>query len=285
MAITPYPGGEQKFENPSIFVSLDGRSWSIPKGTVNPVVRPSSGYFSDPALVYNPEDHRVWMYYRAVVDSSNIVRLVTSADGVTWDAPREILRVPNHGLISPSVVRRGRGEWMMWSIHGGRAGCASPTANLELRRSADGINWSAPERAALDQPGGFPWHVDVHWVRKLKEYWAIYPLKPAGSCNTPALYLATSADGLNWTTHPNPVLQRQATTSFADVIYRSSLVYTTSDDAVTFYYTGARFENDKYTWSAALQRRDRAELFADLERTPRVKLMRARRGLPNPEDY
>jgi hypothetical protein len=222
------------------------------------------------------------MYYREVAGDQNVIRLVTTADGVNWASPREVVRVPSHGLISPSVVRRSATEWLMWSVDGGPGGCYNADAYLDLRRSSDGIHWGSAERAQLDQPGGYPWHVDVHWIRKRYEYWALYNLKPPGSCVTPALYLATSVDGVHWTTYPNPVIQRKALPEFADVVYRSSFLFTAADDAVTFYFSGARYDGARYIWSAALQRRDREALFAELRRAPAM-LMRARLGLPDPE--
>ena len=283
MAITPYPFGDPNQENPSIFVSRDGRAWTVPDRASNPVVRPRNGYLSDPSVVYNPADHRLWMYYREVVDGQNVIRLVTTLDGVRWNGPDEVIRVAAHGLISPSVVRRGPNEWLMWSVNGGPDGCYSSDAFLDLRRSSDGVHWSRPERTRLDQPGGYPWHVDVHWIRKRQEYWALYNLKVSGSCTTSVLYLATSTDGVNWTTYRNPVLQRDAIPAFADVVYRSSFLFSAADDAVTFYFSGARYDGRHYVWAAAMQRRDRAALFEDLNRTPSVRLMRVRRSLPNPE--
>lgn len=284
MAITPYPYGNPYIENPSLFVSEDGREWTQPHGAINPVARSRDGYLSDPTVVYNPADHRLWMYYREVVGAENVIHLITSADGVQWDAPRKIVAVPSHGLISPSVVRRGSGEWLMWSINGGLLGCNDPDAYMELRRSADGIEWTAPQRVHLSQSGGFPWHVDVQWIRRRHEYWALYNLKRAGGCVTPALYLATSADGVEWTTYRNPVLQRNATDALKDVVYRSTFLYTAVDDAVTFYFSGARYDGQRYVWSAAMQRRDRQALFAQLTRAPAMQLLPARVGLPNPEE-
>lgn len=283
MAITPYPFGSELQEDPSLFVGATGREWTPPEGGHNPLALSSSGYLSDPDVVYNPADHRLWLYYREVAGGANIIRLITSADGVQWDTPREVVRVPSHGLISPAVVRRNATTWLMWSVNGGPVGCKNPDALLELRRSADGVHWSDPEPVHLDVPGLFPWHVDVQWIRRRREYWALFNVKQAGSCVTPALYLATSPDGVEWTTYPTPVLQRNVLPAFADVVYRSSFLYNVADDAVTFYFSGARFDGERYVWSAAMQRRDRQALFAALAQPAAARLMRARIGLPDPE--
>lgn len=287
MAITPYPYGDAHQENPSIFVSESGLDWKLPTAAANPVVWPTKpgAYLSDPALVFDPSAHQLWMYYREVVDSDNVVRFTTTSDGVSWSAPLELVRVPSHGLVSPTVVRRAANDWMMWSIDGGRAGCSDSTAYVDVRRSDDGIDWGPPTRVVLNQPGGYPWHIDVKWVGALQQYWALYNLKSPGSCVTPAVYLATSADGVQWTTYRNPVLQRGVIPELSDVVYRSSFIYTKSDDMVTLYFSGARFDSTRYVWSGALQRRSRQALFASLQQLDAPALQRARWELPSPERF
>ena len=288
MAITPYPYGDAHRENPSIFVSEAGAAWKLPTAAGNPVVRPSTkdAYLSDPALVFDQPAHELRMYYREVIDSDNVVRLVTSTNGVGWSAAREIVRVPSHGLVSPSVVRRSATDWLMWSVDGGPSGCTNKDAYVDLRRSRDGIQWDPPIRVVLNQwGGGYPWHIDVKWIGALHEYWALYNLKTSSSCVTPAVYLATSPDGVQWTTYRNPVLQRGTIAELADVVYRSSFIYTKSDDMVTFYFSGARWDGSRYVWSGAVQRRSRESLFASLQQLDAPALQRTRYDLPSPERF
>lgn len=259
LAVTPYPFGNAAHENPSLFGG-NGLLWSVPAGGANPLVRPAAGHLSDPDLVDDPNTGRLRLYYREASDRNRIY-VVESADGVRWDAPRLTLAAPNHVLLSPAVVRRGDDEWMMWTVNGG-SGCSDAAAWLDLRRSRDGLTWSAPERATLDQPGYSPWHVDVQWIAERGEYWAVYNVKTAGSCTTPALFLATSADGVRWQTYGSPVLVRGAVPEFADVVYRASIVYDAAADEVTLWYSGARYDGRSFVWSSAVQRRRRADLFA-----------------------
>lgn len=262
LAITPYPGGDARFEDPSLFTGADGLHWTVPAGVVNPLVRPTAGYLSDPDIVFDPDTRRLRLYYRQV-SAANDIELSTSADGVHWDAPRLVLSGPNHTVVSPSVVRRSAGDWWMWAVNGG-IGCTAPAATLEVRRSSDGIHWSAPVAASLSQPGYFPWHVDVEWIPSRNEFWAVYNVKTAGSCTTPALYLATSPDGVTWTTYPAPVLARGTAPEFADIVYRSTFAYDPVTDIVTFWYSGAAYDGSGYVWSAAEQRRRRTDLFNQL---------------------
>jgi len=79
------------------------------------------------------------------------------------------------------------------------------------------------------------------------------------------------------------VLQRGASTAFADIVYRSSFVYTKMDDMITFYYSGAHWDGAHYLWSGAIQRRLRGSLFADLLASGTFNLRPSRSDLPNPE--
>jgi hypothetical protein len=106
-----------------------------------------------------------------------------------------------------------------------------------------------------------PWHIDVVWVAEIQEFWALYNEKPAFSCATPALRLSTSKDGITWTQHPTPVLRAGVTREFKDIVYRSTLDYDARTDMVTLWYSGARVDDDTWTWSAAVERRSRADLF------------------------
>jgi hypothetical protein len=260
LAITPYPFGNAGRENPSMFVGESVDRWRLAAGAPNPVVLPSQGYLSDPDLVYLPETGELWLYYRQVT-THNIVQLVRSADGVHWSAPEELARVPNHGLISPAVVRRAPDDWWMWSVNAGTDGCGAAATSVELRRSTDGLQWTAPVTVDLIQPGFSPWHVDVQWIPSREEFWAVYNGKTPGSCTTPAVFLATSADGVTWQALDGPVLAKGRVPQFADIVYRTTFAYDPVADAITFWYSGARYNGTQYVWSAAVERRRRSEVF------------------------
>jgi len=269
LVVTPYPANDESKENPSIFVGGGMEGWTPEPGAPAPLVKPDGGgHLSDPDMLYVPERGELWLYYRHVFAGKNSIYLTRSIDGVHWSAPVVAAAAPNHMLVSPSVVRRGPGDWLMWSVNGLAAGCAAPNAFVELRRSADGIAWSDPERVELAQPNFFPWHIDVQWIPSLNEYWAVYNVKPAGSCTTPSLYLATSPDGVQWTVQPTPVLSRGAIAEFQHVVYRSSFAYDPASDLVTLWYSGARYNGTAYVWSSAVERRRRSDLFAAIAAHP-----------------
>ena len=239
LAITPYPWGNANFENPSIFTGSRD-TWRVPSGLTNPVVKPNGGYLSDPDIVWLSDRREFWLYYRHV-DTENEILVTSSIDGVRWGPSREVVRAPNHQVVSPTVVRRTPTDWLMWSVNSGSAGCSSPSTTVELRRSVDGASWSSPTTVALSQPGVFPWHIEVQWIASLGKYWAMFNGKVAGSCTTDALYIATSADGVAWRTYRSPVLRRGSIPELADVVYRATFAYEADRDLVSIWHSGAMF--------------------------------------------
>jgi hypothetical protein len=259
LAITPYPFGDPHWENPSVFGGGSSLNWRLEEGAPNPILTPSAGYLSDPDLVYVAETAELWLYYREVT-RSNVIHLVRSRDGVHWSSPVQVASAPNHEIISPTVVRRGPKDWWMWAVNGG-PGCEGAAASVEVRHSEDGEHWSPPGPVDLRQASFFPWHIDVQWIAARNEFWALYNVKLAGSCATPAVFLATSPDGVNWAPRDQPLLAKGSIPAFADVVYRSTLSYDPVSDDIVFWYSGARYDGHAYVWSAAVQRRKREDVF------------------------
>lgn len=261
LAITPYPFGDASRENPSYFVGERMDLFGLEDGAPNPLVRPTAGHLSDPDLLYVPESGELWLYYRQVT-SENVIFLIRTTDGRRWSAPVEVIRAPNHQVVSQTIVRRAPGDWWMWAVNAGSEGCSAPAADLEVRRSMDGIHWSEPEPTPVGGINRWPWHVEVQWLPSRNEFWALYNVKGNGDCATPALFLATSPDGYTWTVLDRPVLTRGTIPSLTDIVYRSSFSYEPERDAIVFWFSGARYNGSKYVWSAAVERRRRADVFA-----------------------
>lgn len=263
LVATPYPGGDQSFENPSFFTGSTGASWLVPAGTRNPLESPLSGYYSDPDVLYDPDANELRIYYRRVKDE-NEIWLIRSANGVQWSAPVLTMHAPNHAIVSPSVVRRAEGDWLMWSVNAGVQGCNGESTVVELRHSTDGVSWSDPAATDLADRDGFAWHIDVEWIPSREEYWAVYPVKQSGSCLTDRLRLATSADGVHWRSYPSPLLVKGADDQMRDIIYRSSIDFDATTGMVSLWYSGASFagESSRYRWHLAYERMTMLALFA-----------------------
>jgi hypothetical protein len=273
LAATPYPSGRAYHENPSLYSGSTETIWNVPSGVVNPLVHSDAGYLSDPDMVYDPDAPELRLYYRRVTNE-NEIWLIRSTDGVLWSAPVLVVHAPNHVIISPSIVRRGPGEWLMWSVNGGAMGCEGPSTSVELRRSADGVSWSDPEQVTLDDPDGFAWHIEVEWIPSRSEYWALYPAKRPGTCTTDRLRFATSADGLRWQSYPSAVLNRGASAELADIVYRSSFDYDDASGIVTLWYSGARADHGVYAWHMAWERLSETALLARVSAIPTAAALR-----------
>jgi hypothetical protein len=268
LAITPYPFGNAAYENPSLFESTRRDAWSVSPGTPEPIQLPHEGYLSDPDVVYLPERDELWLYYRQVV-ADNVVLLTRSHDGREWSAPVEVVRAPNHQIVSPSVTRRAPDDWWMYAVNSGAVGCGAASTRLEVRRSSDGIHWGAPGSVELPSADLWPWHVDVQWIPSRGVFWALYNAKDPNGCTTPAAYIAESADGLVWNVAARPVLSKGAIPTLQDIVYRGTFEFDSDADAITFWFSGARYDGGQYVWGAAVERRHRADVFAPAEQLER----------------
>lgn len=198
MAFTPYTGGNDKTENPSILASHDGVDWVVPDGLVNPIVPlPSipNSHNSDTDMVYF--SNKLYMYYRETVKTeprSHKIYLKTSTDGVVWSAPIEILSDTSgrsDALLSPAIVIDGA-VWYMWIVDG--------WGNLVRKSSTDGISWSNNTDTTTT---GMPtnrrhWHVDV--IKTGNIYEALFHTSTATGGTDSRLHYGYSSDGLNWIT-------------------------------------------------------------------------------------
>lgn len=236
MAVTPYPYGNDQRENPSIVVSNDGVGWTVPPGLANPLVAtPACDHNSDPDLVYDPDDGKLYLFFteqqrseRCGSLNENRLRLMTSSDGVNWSPPITVISwdLANDPLyLSPGVVYRSD-SFDLWLA--GNTGVGYAT-------SGDGVHWSAvgPVRIAAK-----PWHLDVQYVAARSEYWMVFVDSPtAGS----KLVLATSKDGIRWDVQPTALLAPGP--SWDDErIYRATFLLGADGRLRVWYSAKDRFE-------------------------------------------
>jgi hypothetical protein len=250
MAFTPYPRGKQQYENPSIVVSHDGKSWVVPQGLINPIVRPGLGgaYNSDPDLSYDVANDRLVMLSRQVSGNFNVISSLTSANGTAWSAPKVVFRRRNHGMISPALILPESGRPQVYYVDAGGKACPKRStrilrqdaASLEaLRPSAVERGWGAAIETGLQQPGYWIWHVDVTWVSARQEYWALYPAYPKSGCGARDLFFARSQDGKKWTTYPSPLLRHLDQPWTRAMLYRASAVYDADRDVLRVFLSAS----------------------------------------------
>ena len=107
VSATPYPTGNPKYENPSIYQGYRATQMSVPAGANNPLATPGSlgGYLSDPDMLYDPDRDQLRMYYRHTTSESDQILVMTSENGVQWSTPQPVLTGSRYGIISPAIIR------------------------------------------------------------------------------------------------------------------------------------------------------------------------------------
>jgi hypothetical protein len=163
MVCTPYAYANFVHENPEIFVSHDGISWTIPDGVRNPLVSGPKGtwdYNSDPDMLFL--NGKLWLYYRETRrvsgSSESRIYLTVSGNGAHWTSPVEVLCARGNEalLMSPAVIHRN-GTFHMWTVDR-----AANDLQVMRRESSDGLEWCAPVRCSvIGLQGREPWHLDV----------------------------------------------------------------------------------------------------------------------------
>lgn len=288
VAGTPYPAGNPRFENPSIYQGRYSNEMRVPLGVTNPIVAapPSGAYMSDPDLIHDPENDELRMYYRETIAGVDEVLLTTSQNGVSWSPARLVATAARYSLISPSIVRESATSWRMWTVNASAQGCFSLESEMTLqqRRSSDGVSWGSPQLVNLRVPGRVPWHWDVQYVAAKAEYWALVAAYPAGTtCSRTAVYFARSADGTTWTVSPTPLLAPGEFDPLRDVVYRSSFHYHDASDAVSVWFSGARQEGNTFRYAVASARYPYAELLRRVGGGSAIILDREASSAPSPE--
>lgn len=224
MAATPYPNTDNTKENPSIWGSDDGDTWTVPSGLTNPVIpKPASGYNSDPDLVLH--GGTLYLYWRehdsADTGQEEQIHLATSTDGTTWAdqgivlSNDETVRQP----LSPSVLRDDDGTWRMWTVD---VLPATHTVQMWTASAPEGP-WSGPTSTDMAPPSGKEsWHLDVNLVDGT--YHAVL------MCGDPDTYGAdgvlvygTSDDGESWTMQSTLLLEGSVS-GWDEALYRATMV-------------------------------------------------------------
>ena len=236
-AMSPYPAGNNQYENPCLYFSDDGDRWH--EAVSNPLTRnvvstdgtmrwgeggapvgwtANGPYNYDPELVYDREllstdGHRVGgllVYFGAVASDATqqpnpILRwyrisVVPDSRGALMIGPP----VPaftdrsSNLILSPSVVRVSEHEWHAWYCSR-RAIKGSITLNIWRVTSSNGLfDCCTPEACSNPLPDRwYPWHLEVR--RAGGKYWfLIVATTNRTSFHDPGnLRLAMSSDGLH----------------------------------------------------------------------------------------
>lgn len=272
---TPYPNSNDGYENPSIYYfDTPGENWEVPAGLTNPVVpKPSSGFNSDPCLVYNKTSDELYCFYRDYnsTDSNTKYLIIKSFDGIRWSNPILLYNITGNELAishdmpiwekiyinlknriypktlagatnierSNAIVQLSNGTWMMWAQKW------DSTYSIVYRTSADCLHWSEPKNCSFidDFYDRMVWHIDVKYIPEYKRF-----LMVQYSDDDKCLTLAESKDGIEWKYYSNSILDpdNQNKTNFASShLYKSSITYDPITATIHLWYVGV---NAKSEW-------------------------------------
>ncbi|MBX4189200.1 hypothetical protein KW785_01230 [Candidatus Parcubacteria bacterium] len=262
MMMTPYPGGNAYYENPSFLVGNDADHWSVLEGAKNPIITspPLGQNNSDPDLVFNSRTQELFFTNRLATLDSNIITIRSTRDGVHWTEGKTIVAERSHNVISQSFAF-GPGKPKMYSVNAGPLGCRSRSTSVEVREAenADSVNsiadyrWSKPSTVYLHQPGFMVWHGEWRWVEPLQVYLAVVAAFPDSTpnsygCGDNELFLAVSKDGLHFKTFPHPLVSRKNPWQVVASLYRASFVYDEARDVLMLWPSVLTMKSEWKIW-------------------------------------
>jgi len=163
MGITPYPNGNDDYENPSLLASNDGITWEVPSGITNPLAPKPSHHNSDCCLVWDASISTLYLYYVEMLNdiTHTIYRFAITESPLTVSSKVKCMQSSSY-LLSPAVVKNGDNDWVMWVFDN--------TTSNQLHRytSTDGITWSGDTIVGIYNSSGqhiesslIPWHLSA----------------------------------------------------------------------------------------------------------------------------
>jgi hypothetical protein len=223
MACTPYPGGDDRLENPIIRASHDGIVWTLPNGAPDPLVAAPeilTSHHADPDLVY--WEGRLYLYFMTTDKARRSTRfsVMSSSDGRSWTDPEPVYQ--GTWGVSPAVVAT-EADWYLWYILlDTSAGFGE--SRLHRRQAAGPSGFGGDLECRLEIPGHVPWHLDVKTTAA--GYEALVAAFPAGTdTSRTRLFHATSRDGVTFVpTGSRPLLGPRPLQWDGRMVYRATFV-------------------------------------------------------------
>lgn len=231
MAMTPYFNSDDVYENPSILVSDDKVTWTVPDGLTNPLVAPPEGadfYFDPDLYLLNGTMYLVYCYRNPIPTIVDYLYLKTSINGIDWSDPIELMHGGKSQCSSPSLVHDGT-KWLLFY----RDEIADPVNNTLYVKTATILTgaWSEATALVFDIITAHS-HLDI--ILSGGVYYGLFL-----DANY-KLYFAGSLDGINWYRKFAPILTPGTWDAFG--FYRSTLVPNAT--GFDMWYTGKADLND-----------------------------------------
>lgn len=252
-AITPYPGANDRYEDPSVIASHDGYTWQVPAGLTNPLypAPAAPGFNSDTHLVYDPAAGELVLYYRETLDASTFTHWVMrSGDAVTWSA-RVNINLPTEGvqILSPALVYVAQGDWRLFGL----TRAPEPRVFQMWTSSSPEGPWSGPYGCVGLRDFTYPWHLDVLYFDGL--FWLTVDRGPYYLAQPDGLRAATSRDGITWTAAAEDFMEKGGTGAWDEQqLYRASIQPHEDGTRHRMWYSATSEDNEWRTGFTAVPR-------------------------------
>lgn len=158
VSYTPYPQGNDEYENPHIVASNDLINYSEIKFSQPVLSNYKNGrcFNSDSELVYNNDLNRleiIWRYTDYDIDYASLL-MSYSYDGNTWSKPETFFETydrKKEDMVSPGIVYDS-GTYRVWYVN---------AYKVKYRELKDG-KWSKIRMCKLPyENDAFTWHIDL----------------------------------------------------------------------------------------------------------------------------
>lgn len=239
--ITGYAGSNANIENPAVYYSDDGSTFTPVPGVPFPLVpKPTGGTNADPNIVLGPDGtmHIFWITL-GVPAGVQAVWWTSSTNGTTWTTPVVVFQgtAATDAPTGPTFVYDKPGnQWICHYVDAHNAALIYPLKRRTCPGTSPGGTWSSATVCTLTGvPGGrTPWENHVR-IRGDQYHMVITfaDLGTGGAATT--LHFGVSEDkGLTWTFNPTPLLAASAGGWDNSQIYRADIV--PMDDGGTGIY-------------------------------------------------
>lgn len=245
MVITPYPFGDERYENPCIYISRNGIDWRVPEGTTNPLAVPEgeqNNHLSDPEIIF--ANDKYWLYFRESVtqNTKKIDRIyrLESNDLINWTTKKLLYETTTSKILSPSIIFY-QGEYQLYYVNN-----IDNKFLLERCVSSNGEFVNKEIINIKDSPlDKILWHIDIVSEEKILKGLFVYASGNGGYCSE--LYYGESLDdGLNWRIINKINVCKDSNKIFKSV-YRSSLVKK-PDGQWNLYFSANTISGSWYTY-------------------------------------
>lgn len=231
LSYTPYPKGNDKYENPHIVASNDLVNFSEVKFNHGMPKNYKAGvrFNSDSELVYNPDKNRLELFWRYTDYEANYMALYMrySYDGDKWSDATVAYETNNrkkYDMVSPAIVYEN-GTYKLWYVSGYKVWYREWKNNAWTESVATSMSYSTTT---------YTWHIDVEKINGQYELLACSTTDKSDRKHM-NLYYTTSADGYNWN-EAEVVLKPSSDSSAWDGggLYRSAFIYTNGNYIVLY---------------------------------------------------